>query len=102
MASVVEIAKHYTEIQMNKIEHSIFQHNENHYQNNQLSQENEGQFLLYKCIALEDMNLDIELNNPKSRTEIDNYIYFYNNGIKRTFNKNSKKLLLNIPEFHLE
>ena len=62
-------------------------------------------FCYVKKIALEDINLDIELNDPElkpiSKTEINNYIYYYNNGIKRTFNKESKMLLSTIPEFQL-
>ena len=40
-------------------------------------------FCYVKKIALEDINLDIELNDPElkpiSKTEINNYIYYYNN-----------------------
>lgn len=100
------LKKIYTEIRCNKIEKSLLLNENANYENqiksDDLTQENDEHFLMCKCIALEDMNLDIELQNQQPKTEINNYIYFYHNGIKRTFNKNSKKLLHTIPEFRLE
>lgn len=110
MASLREISAHHTEIEFNPTEATtIFLKRTNylmHVNPNQLlCDENDGHFLLCKKIALEDINLDIELNDPElkpiSKTEINNYIYYYNNGIKRTFNKESKMLLSTIPEFQL-
>jgi hypothetical protein len=110
MASLRELSAHHTEIEFNPAEaNTIFLKRTNylmHVNPNQLlCDENDGHFLLCKKIALEDINLDIELNDPElkpiSKTEINNYIYYYNNGIRRTFNKESKMLLSTIPEFQL-
>ena len=110
MASLRELSAHHTEIEFNPLEaNTIFPNRTNyliHVNPNQLlCDENDDHFLLCKKIALEDINLDIELNDPElkpiSKTEINNYIYYYNNGIRRTFNKESKMLLSTIPEFQL-
>ena len=110
MASLRQLSKHHTDIEFNPAEgNTIFPKRTNylmHVKPNQLlCDENDGHFLLCKKIALEDINLDIELNDPElkpiSKTEINNYIYYYNNGIKRTFNKQSKMLLSTIPDFQL-
>ena len=109
MASLRQISKHHTDIELIPTETAIFPKRTDYLINvkpNQLlCDENDGHFLLCKRIALEDINLDMELDNPQlkpiAKTEINNYIYYYNNGIKRSFNKQSKMLLSTIPEFQL-
>ena len=108
MSSFKPLLKPQTEIATNKLDNSIFAPNsrtfmEHDEQAKVFPKEKITSFLMCKCIALEDINLDSELRNkPHLGTEINNYIYYYNNGIKRSFNKDSKKLLLDIPDFQLE
>ena len=104
MSSLKTLSKQHNEIQSNELENGNYY---THSKTNPLSQGTKIDFLMCKCIALEDMNLDVELDNnlqdnKTSETEIDDHIYFFKNKIKRTFNKQSKFLLSTIPDFQLE
>ena len=110
MASLKALSKQHNEIKINHLENNNYPLNTSYFPNaktNPLSQETKINFLMCKCIALEDIHLDIELtnnlqNDKVSETEISNHIYYYKNKIKRTFNKQSKFLLSTIPDFQLE
>ena len=110
MSSLKTLSNRHNEIQFNHFDNNNYPLNPSYFLNsktNPFSQETNINFLMCKCIALEDINLEIELTNSLqddkvSETEISNYIYDYKNKVKRTFNKHSKLLLSTIPDFQLE
>lgn len=111
MSSLKALTKQHNKIHFSSIENSNHPINTSYFSNTKrflFSEETNINFLMCKCIALEDINLeaDLTINTsqecPISKTEINNYIYDYKNKIKRTFNKQSKLLLSTIPEFQLE
>lgn len=106
MSSFESVSSDLTSLSLDGISSPVNSPDHFFFPNNSISEETNGNFLLCKCIALGDINLDSESNSPLhdkvSKKELTNYIYNHNIGIKRSFNKQSKGLLPTIPDFQLD